>query len=102
MEYYAGVGRIARLSASCGLKAGVYDVNFDKASITDAWPDSPASKERLRKLQSGKQTAMDLTTSAGFVLLGFPSRPNQSNIEPVFSRTLDSLLVTLRIEITSG
>lgn len=41
VEYYAGVGRIARLSASCGLKAGVFDVNFDKAKITDAWPDPP-------------------------------------------------------------
>lgn len=105
VEYYAGVGRIARLSASCGLKAGVFDVNFDKAKITDAWPDSPTSKDRLRKLQSKKQTAMDLTTAPGFALLGFPSRPNLSNIEPAFFRTLywrPSVLKFPQVSIVHG
>lgn len=74
IEYYAGVGRIARLSASYGLKAAAYDIAYDKPDITQQWHGSPTSRAKVGNLQSKKQYAMDLTTSAGFSLLGFFSR----------------------------
>lgn len=70
LEYYAGVGRIGRLSAGLGYRAGCYDVAYDDPKHFESWPSSPRSKQRLRKPRASKKSAMDLTTSAGFVRLG--------------------------------
>ena len=50
LEYYAGVGRIARLSACTGYRAAAFDVVFDKPEVTEAWPGSPTTKAKVRKL----------------------------------------------------
>ncbi len=63
--------RIARLSASCGLNAGAYDIAYDNPDITQQWPGSPTCRATVGKLQSKKKNAMDLTTSAGFSPLDF-------------------------------
>lgn len=70
LEYYAGVGRIARLSACTGYRAAAFDVVFDKPEVTEAWPGSPTTKAKVRNSQSGKKCAMDLTTSSGFTFHG--------------------------------
>ena len=64
IEYFAGVGRIARLASSTGLKAGAYDWEFGKTQ-EKARPSKKGSK------QSRVKRPMDLTSSAGFLLLGF-------------------------------
>ena len=66
VEYYAGVGRIARLASCAGYRAAAYDVVYDRPEVTDTWPGSDASRKRWRSLQSGTQRAMDLTSPAGF------------------------------------
>ena len=70
LEYYAGVGRIARLSACTGYRAAAFDVVFDKPEVTEAWPGSPTTKAKVRTSQSGKKCAMDLTTPSGFTFHG--------------------------------
>ena len=69
-EYYAGVGRIARLASANGYKACAFDVTYDLPEVTDTWPNCPSSKARMRGIQTGKKVGMDLTTDCGFTLLG--------------------------------
>lgn len=52
LEFFAGVGRIARLSEKVGMKSVAYDIDYGNS----------------RAKQSGKRSAMDLNSSAGLVL----------------------------------
>ena len=68
IEYFAGVARIARLSANFGYTAGAYDVGYDNPKITEAFPgEKPNKKKKVKGYIAGPKSAMDLTTPAGFV-----------------------------------
>ena len=73
VEYYAGIARIARLGSAYGYRAGAFDVVYDHPQVTESWPgsSSPKRKRRVRTAQTGKKVGMDLTTSSGFLLLGW-------------------------------
>ena len=71
IEYFAGVGRISRMAAGCGYRAGAFDVVYDDPKYYEAWPKGPQDKDiRFLTFTRGKNP-MDLTTSAGFSFLGF-------------------------------
>lgn len=57
LEFFAGVGRIARLSHARGYEAASYDVLYD-----------PQRVEKT-KHTSGKSSCMDFSTDAGFSFL---------------------------------
>lgn len=76
VEYYAGVGRISRLGAAYGYTTAAFDVVYDFPEFAESMPEP--KKNKYRKYQSNKKTAMDLTTSPGFLFLGYFS------FEPVF------------------
>ncbi len=69
LEYYAGIGRIARLASNFGYKAGAFDIVYDIPQVTQSWSSSAYLKGKMKKIQTGTKTAMDLTTTAGFVFL---------------------------------
>lgn len=69
LEYYAGVGRIARLASNFGYKAGAFDVVYDIPKVTQTWSSSAYLKAKMKKIQTGTKTGMDLTTTPGFVFL---------------------------------
>ena len=52
LEFFAGVGRIARLSQKVGMTSVAYDIDYGNA----------------RAKRSGKRSSMDLNSSAGLVL----------------------------------
>ncbi len=67
IEFYAGVGRIARLSSGVGYRAAAYDVTYDLGCC-----DTEFLEEHQNPiLTEGKKKTMDLTTPAGFVFLRF-------------------------------
>lgn len=63
IEFFAGVGRIARLSDGAGYRSAAYDVMYDLGSCGEV---SEEHQNRIRK----KKT-MDLSTPPGFVFLRF-------------------------------
>lgn len=63
IEFYAGVGRIARLSHGVGYRSAAYDVMYDLGCCAEV---SEEHQNRIRK----KKT-MDLSTPAGFAFLRF-------------------------------
>ena len=69
VEYYAGIGRISRLGAAYGYTAGAFDVVYDFPEFTESMPGP--KKTKFRKYQTNKRCAMDLTTSSGFMFLGY-------------------------------
>ena len=75
LEYYAGIGRIARLSAASGYRAAAFDIGYDSLEVVESWPGSPTTKAKILTTVSGKKASMDLTKSSGFMFLG--STPNE-------------------------
>lgn len=70
IEYFAGVGRIARMAAGNGYRAAAFDVVYDDPKYYEGWPKSEKQKKiTMLTLNQGK-SAMDLTTDAGFSFLG--------------------------------
>lgn len=88
VEYYAGIGRISRLGAAYGYTTGAFDVVYDFPEFTESMPGP--KKKKYRKHQTNKKTAMDLTTSSGFMLLGYFS------FEPVFMFQFFTMIYLLR------
>ena len=69
VEFYAGVGRIARLAANFGYTAVAFDCVYDQSSFLDRIAGHPGEQERVRAVQSRNGRAMDLTEPAGFTPL---------------------------------
>ena len=67
VEFFAGVGRISRLSAACGYRVGALDVVYDTREYLDALPKSESSKARVVRVPTNGKSSMDLTTDAGFL-----------------------------------
>ena len=72
IEYFAGVGRIARMAAGNGYRAAAFDVVYDDPKYYEGWPKSEKQKKiTMLTLNQGK-SAMDLTTDAGLFVSGTP------------------------------
>ena len=65
IEYYAGVGRIARLSSACGDQSTAYDVLYQPGPSNAATGPGPGCGKKVPK---GKRV-MDLSQPSGFALL---------------------------------
>ena len=52
IEYFAGVGRIARVSRACGLRAVAYDLEYGKHA----------------RMKPSQRNPLDMNSNAGFVL----------------------------------
>ena len=70
LEYFAGVGRIAKLGSKYGYKTGAYDIGYDPPQ-GELGPPSQSSKKRTKLPNMKKTSVMDLTSTTGFVLLVF-------------------------------
>lgn len=68
LEFFAGVGRIAKLGSKYGYKTGAYDVGYDLPQ-GEKGPSTRSSKKRKKLPNMTKPSAMDLTSTTGFVLL---------------------------------
>lgn len=66
LEFFAGVGRIAKLGSKYGYKTGAYDIGYD---LPQEGPSTRSSKKRKKLPNMPKASAMDLTSDTGFVLL---------------------------------
>lgn len=60
IEYFAGVGRIGRLSAATGKRAAGFDIDYGYPKVAE----EPHSKT------ARGPSLMDLTTESGFAFLG--------------------------------
>lgn len=45
IEYFAGVGRIARMAAGNGYRAAAFDVVYDDPKYYEGWPKSEKQKK---------------------------------------------------------
>ena len=67
VEYFAGVGRIARLSSAHGYVSGAFDVEIPGQHPQHfGYLDPPDEHERKTAKNLFVQRAMDLTSSPGF------------------------------------